>query len=71
MIDVTCYKDYQDSFIVIIFFECLFTFERRESRGGAKREGDTVSEAGSGLQALSTEPDVGLELMHHEIMTGA
>ena len=32
------------------------------SRGGAEREGDTESEAGSRLRAVSTEPDVGLEL---------
>ena len=36
---------------------------------GTEREGDTEFEAGSRLQAVSTEPDVGLELMNHEIMT--
>ena len=41
------------------------------SRGGAEREGDTESEAGSRLRAVSTEPDAGLELMNHEIMTWA
>ena len=41
----------------------------RMSRGGAEREGDTESEAGSRLQAVSTEPDMGLELMNCEIMT--
>ena len=41
------------------------------SRGGAEGEGDTESEAGSRLWAVSTEPDVGLELMNHEIMTWA
>ena len=39
------------------------------SRGGAERKGDTESEAGSRLQAVSTEPDVGLKLMDREIMT--
>ena len=39
------------------------------SGGGAEREGDTESEAGSRLQAVSTEPDAGLELTKHEIMT--
>ena len=39
------------------------------SRGGAEREGDTESETGSRLWAVSTEPDVGLELMSSEIMT--
>ena len=41
------------------------------SRGGAEREEDTESKAGSGLWAVSTEPDAGLELTDHEIMTWA
>ena len=41
------------------------------SGGGAEREGDTESEAGSRLWAVSTEPDAGLELTNHEIMTWA
>ena len=32
------------------------------SWGEAEREGDTESEAASRLRAVSTEPDVGLEL---------
>ena len=39
------------------------------SSGRAEREGDTESEAGSRLRAVSTEPDVGLELADREIMT--
>ena len=39
------------------------------SRGRAEREGDTESEAGSRLRAVSTEPSVGLEFINHEIMT--
>ena len=39
------------------------------SWGGTEREGDTESEAGSRLWAVSTEPDEGLELTNHEIMT--
>ena len=39
------------------------------SRGGAEREGDTESEEGSRLWAVSTEPDVGLKLTDSEIMT--
>ena len=39
--------------------------------GGAEREGDTESEAGSRLHAVSTEPDTGLELTNREIMTRA
>ena len=38
------------------------------SREGAEREGDTESEAGSGLRAVRTEPDVGLELTDREIV---
>ena len=36
--------------------------------GGEEKEGDTESEAGSRLRAVSTEPDAGLELPSHEIM---
>ena len=36
---------------------------------GREREGDTDSEAGSGLRAVSTEPDAGLEPTNREIMT--
>ena len=39
--------------------------------GGAEREGDIESEAGSRLRAVRTEPDVGLELTDCEIMTWA
>ena len=41
------------------------------SGGGTEREGDTESEAVSRLWAVSTELDVGLELMNWEIMTWA
>ena len=37
--------------------------------GGAEREGDTESEAGSRLRAISTEPDAGLELTNGQITT--
>ena len=36
---------------------------------GAERQGDTESEAGSRLSAVSIEPNVGLELTNREIMT--
>ena len=39
------------------------------SRGRAEREGDTGSEEGSGLRAISTEPNSGLELTNREIVT--
>ena len=41
----------------------------RESRAGAEREGDTESEAGSRLGAVSTEMDAGLEPVNREIVT--
>ena len=41
------------------------------SSGGAEREGDRESKADSRLQAVSTETDVGLELINCEIMTSA
>ena len=50
----------------------MFIFQRERqsvNRGGAKREGDTESKAVSRLCAVSTEPDTGLELTDHEIMT--
>ena len=37
--------------------------------GGAEREGDTGSEAGSRLWAISPGPDAGLELRNREIVT--
>ena len=39
--------------------------------GDGQREGDTESETGSRLWAVSTEPDAGLELTDREIMTWA
>ena len=56
----------------IIFNVYLFLTERDRqsaSREGAEREEDTESEAGSGLRAVSTEPDAGFKLMNREIMT--
>ena len=41
------------------------------SGGGAERDGDIESEAGSRLPAVGTEPDVGLEPRNREIMTCA
>ena len=39
------------------------------SRRMAEREGNTESKAGFRLWAVSREPDVGLKLTSHEIMT--
>ena len=60
--------------IIIIIFSVYFLRERERkrqsvSRGGAEREGDTESEAGSRLQAVSTEPHAGLKLTNCKIMT--
>ena len=37
--------------------------------GEGQREGDTESETGSRLRAVSPEPDAGFELTDREIMT--
>ena len=53
----------------------MFIFERdwerteREWGRGREREGDTESEAGSRLRAISPEPDAGLELTDREMVT--
>ena len=39
------------------------------SGGGAEREGDAESKAGSRLPTVSPEPDVGLEPTNREITT--
>ena len=54
----------------------MFIFEGERERqsmsvGGAEWKGDTDSEAGSSSWAVGTEPNVGLELTSHEIMTWA
>ena len=51
-------------------FSFIFERERQSvSWEEEEREGDTESEAGSRLWAVSTEPDVGLEFVNWEIMT--
>ena len=46
--------------------------ERQSMSGGqAEREGDIESQAGSRLWAVSPEPNTGLKLTDHEIMTWA
>ena len=59
---------------VLIFkcFYCIWQREREtECEWGRDRERgrNTDSEAGSRLQAVSTESNAGLELTDHEIMT--
>ena len=64
----------QPLFFYFLFFFNIYLFLRLRQRqsmsgGGAGREGDTGSETGSRLRAVSTEPDAGLEPTDHEIMT--
>ena len=47
----------------------MFIYIERESGGGAEKEEDTESEAGSRLWAVSTKPDTGLKPPDCEIMT--
>ena len=56
------------------FFSTFFIYfwdRERQSMigGGTEREGDTESETGSRLRAISPEPDAGLELTDREIVT--
>ena len=54
------------------FFLIFFISERQSTRGGgAKREGDTQSQSGSRLIAVSTECEMGLECTKGKIMTWA
>ena len=60
------------SFCVFFIYLFIFDRERQRTRGGAaEREGDTESEAGSGLRAVRTEPSAGLKLTNPEIITRA
>ena len=60
----------KDSSFFLIFIHFLRDRERHNmSRGGAESEGDTESEAGSRLRAVSTEPDAGLKPTNGEIVT--
>ena len=48
----------------------MFVFERERERAHTQvGEADKESEAGSRLQAVSTEPDAGLEPTNRKIMT--
>ena len=62
------FNTFKKNFFYIIYL--LRDIERQStSWGGAEREGDTESEAGSRLRAVSTDPDAGLKLTNREIMT--
>ena len=56
-------------FLSFFFYKCLFIFETESaSRGEAERKRERIS---SRLCTVSTEPDEGLNLTNHEIMTWA
>ena len=57
-------------------FLFIYFWERERERetarvGKVQRQGDTESEAGSRIWAISTEPDAGLKLTDRDIMTWA
>ena len=57
-------------FLFVCFNVYLLLRERQNmSTGGTEREGDTESEAGSRLWAVSTEPNAGLKFTNCEIVT--
>ena len=59
-------------FLIFVYYVSLFLRGRERqsvSGGGAEREGNPESKAGSRLRAVSTELDARLKLMNREIMT--
>ena len=62
-------------FFFKFFFNVFIYFWERQRQNasglGSEREGDTESEGGSRLRAVSTEPEEGFELMNCEIMPWA
>ena len=70
-VDTLRRKEFFGSPVSFFLFK-VYLYLRKErqsvSEGGAEREGDTESKAGSRLGAVSTEPDVGLEPTNREIM---
>ena len=58
---------------LLFFFFLMFIYflkrDRVKAGEGRERGGDTGSEAGSRLRAVSTQPDAGLELPDREIVT--
>ena len=56
-------------FVLLLFFLSLFfIYFEREWEGGAEREEERIP---SRFHTISSEPEVGLELRNHEIMTWA
>ena len=73
MINWYCVHPYKWPLIIYLFILNVYLFLREAETEcewvGAEREGGTESEASSRLRAVSTEPDVGLQLTSCEIMT--
>ena len=59
--------------LIYIFLTFIYFWDRDRAWAGEGQrvEGDTESEAGSGLRDISTEPDTGLEPTDREIVTWA
>ena len=75
---LTPYTIIKSKYIMILLFLNIFnvyyvweTQTEHEQGRGRERERETESEAASRLWAVSTEPNTGLELTDHEIMTWA
>ena len=56
-------------FLMFIYFGERERDRVQVGKGQRERDGDSESKAGSRLQAVSTEPNVGLIPTNHEIMT--
>ena len=56
-------------FNFFFYIYLLFLRDGESTSGEGQREKETESEAGSRLRAVSTEPDVGLELTRCDVMT--
>ena len=68
--DEAILKGHRSHFYKFIFKFIYFEGDRERqsaSRGRAERKGDKESKVGSKLGAVSTEPDMGLELTNHKI----
>ena len=65
------FKDFFNVFVLFLRERERDRQTERQNTSGrrAEREGDTESKARSRLQAISTEPDVGLEPTDHDIVT--
>ena len=62
-----CFFKVTAFFLSFFFNVYLFLRERESTSRQGHREKETESEAGSRLCAMSTEPNMGLELTNHEI----